>query len=104
MTQDAAPPQGRVVVAATPAAPATFDFDRLTPEIGWMLMGVGVLGVILPGLPGAPFFLAGGAVLIPGAKPRVARWFNDKPGPIKQTSMKILTRFLDDLDDQYPRR
>lgn len=84
--------------------PIRFDFERLTPEVGWMLIGVGVLGVILPGLPGAPFFIAGGAILVPGGKRRVARWFAKRPGPIKKRSLKVLTRFMDDLDAEYPRR
>lgn len=81
-----------------------FDFERLTPEVGWMLIWVGVLGVILPGLPGAPFFLVGGAVLAPGGKTRAALWADRNKGPVVRRSLKILTRFMDDLDARYPSR
>ena len=95
-------------VAKRPAAPAEpdvpFDLARLTPEIGWMMMGVGVLGVILPGLPGAPFFAVGGAVLVPGGKERMAKWIENHPGPITHRSLSIIGRFMDDLDAQYPRK
>jgi hypothetical protein len=87
--------------AANERAPV-FDFERLTPEVGWMLIGVGVLGVILPGLPGAPFFLVGGAALVPGGRRRMARWIRKHPGPITRQSMRILTRFMDDLEAEYP--
>ncbi len=90
--------------AAAGAEAQAFDFDRLTPELGWMLIWVGVLGVILPGLPGAPFFLVGGAVLAPGGKMTISRWIGDEPGPVVGRSLKILDRFLDDLDARYPQR
>jgi hypothetical protein len=93
-----------VAPAAAGEAAPHFDFERLTPEVGWMMIGVGVLGVILPGLPGAPFFLVGGAVLVPGGKRRIARWMEDRPGPIRRRSLKIIGRFMDDLDARYPRR
>ena len=92
--------------AAVPAAqPAQrFDLDRMTPEVGWMMIGVGVLGVILPGLPGWPFFLIGGAVLVPGGKRRVGRWLDNHQGPVTDRSLKIVERFMDDLDEHYPQR
>jgi hypothetical protein len=91
-----------VVVPAEPAP--RFDLERMTPEVGWMMIGVGVLGVILPGLPGWPFFLIGGAVLIPGGKGRVGKWIDQHPGPVTNRSVKIVERFMDDLDSRYPRR
>jgi hypothetical protein len=81
-----------------------FDFETLTPELGWMLMGVGVLGVILPGLPGAPFFIVGGAGLVPGGQKRISRWIGDDPKPITKQSLNIIGRFVNDLKARYPRR
>ncbi len=89
---------------ATSGETAKFDFETLTPEIGWMMMGVGVLGVILPGLPGAPFFLVGGAVLVPGGKKRIARWIGKKPRPAVEKSLDVIGRFMGDLETRYPRR
>ncbi len=80
-----------------------FDFEMLTTEFGWLMIGVGVIGVILPGLPGAPFFIAGAAVLIPGGKKRLTRWVAEHPGPMVQDSVNILARFVDDLETRYPR-
>jgi hypothetical protein len=95
---------GAQLPAVTAPDAARFDLERLTPEIGWMMIGVGVLGVILPGLPGAPFFAIGGAVLVPGGKRRIGGWLDRHQGPITNRSLKILGRFMDDHDSRYPRR
>jgi hypothetical protein len=104
--QDRAPPAAREPSTAETAAGdgALFDFEILTPEVGLMFLGVGVLGVILPGLPGLPFFLVGGAVLVPGGKRRISRWIGDDPKPLVRRSLDVVGRFMDDLDARYPRR
>ncbi len=79
-----------------------FGFDRLNPGVGWMLVGIGVLGFILPGVVGTPFFLLGGAVLVPGGKQRISRWASKKPRPIFRQSLKVVGRFMDDLERRYP--
>jgi hypothetical protein len=51
-------------VAAEQAAEDDRAIQRITNvprDVGWMMISVGVLGVILPGLPGAPFLVAGAA-------------------------------------------
>jgi hypothetical protein len=43
-------------------------------DVGWMVVAVGVLGVILPGIIGTPFLVAGIAVLVPEGPQRLTRW------------------------------
>ena len=68
-----------------------------------MMIYVGVLGVILPGLPGAPFLIAGTAVLTPGGPQLLTRWAKRKPKGVVHTSLKHISRWLDDLERRYPR-
>ena len=58
--------------------PVALRFEELPPDVGWVLVYVGVLGVILPGIPGLPFVIAGGAVLLPGGPQLLDRWVGQK--------------------------
>ena len=80
-----------------------FQLEDLSTEVGWLLVGVGILGVLLPGLPAAPFLIAGGAVVVPGGKKRLSRWIAAKPRPGIERAMRPLARFVDDLETRYPR-
>jgi len=75
---------------------------NLPRDVGWMMVSVGVLGVILPGLPGTPFLLAGIAVLAPGGPRLLTRWAGRKPKGFVHTSLKQIGRWLDDLERRYP--
>jgi hypothetical protein len=75
---------------------------NLPRDVGWMMVSVGVLGVILPGLPGTPFLLAGIAVLAPGGPRLLTRWAGRKPKGFVHTSLKLVGRWLDDLERRYP--
>ncbi len=83
--------------------PVALRFEELPPDVGWVLVYVGVLGVILPGIPGLPFVIAGGAVLLPGGPQLLDRWVGRKPPPVVHASMKQIARLLDDLERRYPR-
>ena len=72
--------------------------------VGWMMVSVGVLGVALPGVPGAPFLIAGIAVLAPGGPRLLTRWATRKPKGVVHKSLKQIGRWLDDLERRYPRR
>jgi hypothetical protein len=72
-------------------------------DVGWMMIYVGVLGVILPGLPGIPFLVAGTAVLSPGGPQLLTRWARRRPKGVVHTSLKHISRWLDDLERRYPR-
>jgi hypothetical protein len=75
----------------------------LPRDVGWMMVSVGVLGVILPGLPGTPFLIAGIAVLAPGGPRLLTRWARRKPKGVVHTGLKQIVRWLDDLERRYPR-
>jgi hypothetical protein len=66
---------------------------ELPREVGIMLVSVGTLGLVLPGLMGTPAIIAGGLVLWPGTFSGVEGWLR---------GMKQLGRFLDDLERRYP--
>jgi hypothetical protein len=99
--------------AREPAAPATAEeraeiariadrLERLPKEIGWIFMGVGVLGVILPALPGLPFLAAGALALAPGGPKRLSRWYRRDPSKVGLAAGRVLDRYLDDLERRYP--
>jgi hypothetical protein len=71
--------------------------EQLPREAGWLLMTAGVVGLVVPGMPGAPFLLAGAVVLAPGGSKLVSRWAG-------RSAMRPIGRFLDDLERRYPRR
>src|SRR3954453_16588252 len=76
--------------------------ERLPPEIGALLMVVGVAGLLLPGPVGSPFFIAGGIALWPSAFGRVGGWFRRKFPATHRTGMEQIVRYLDDLEKRYP--
>jgi hypothetical protein len=75
---------------------------KLPPEVGVVLMGAGLLGVILPGPVGTPLVLAGGLVLVPGAFQNAERWIARKFPAMHRAGMKYVDRFLDDFERRYP--
>jgi hypothetical protein len=102
---DPATPRGSDVVARETAEDdqAIARITNLPRDVGWMMVYVGVLGVILPGLPGAPFLIAGAAVLAPGGPQLLTRWAKRRPKGAVHTGLKHINRWLDDLERRYPR-
>lgn len=88
-------------VAPAPVAP--FKVEDISPELGWLLIGAGIIGIIAPGIPGAPFLVVGGMVLVPGGKKRLSRWVGDNPPKFVRESLGQLGRFVNDLESRYPR-
>lgn len=76
--------------------------EKFPRELGWLMVYVGVLGVILPGIIGFPFVIAGGAVLMPGGRKWLSRWVGRKPGRLARASLKQITRMADDIERRYP--
>jgi hypothetical protein len=66
-------------------------------EAGWLLITAGVVGLVVPGVLGTPFLLAGAVVLVPGGSKLLSRWAG-------RSAMRQIGRFLDDLGRRYPRR
>ena len=61
-----------------------------------------MLGVVLPGIIGFPFLIAGGAVVMPGGRKWLSRWVSRKPGRLVRASLKQITRMADDIERRYP--
>jgi hypothetical protein len=72
-------------------------------DVGWMMVSVGVLGVILPGLIGTPFLVTGIAVLAPGGPQPLIDWARRNPNWVVLAGLKQMGRWLDDLERRYPR-
>jgi hypothetical protein len=75
---------------------------ELPREVGVMLLSVGTLGIVLPGIMGTPALIAGGLVLWPKAFGRVESWFERRYPQLHHQSMKQIGRYLDDLEKRYP--
>jgi hypothetical protein len=76
--------------------------EHFPRELGWLMVYVGVLGVVLPGIIGFPFVIAGGAVLMPSGRKWLARYVGRKPGRLMRASLKQITRMADDIERRYP--
>jgi hypothetical protein len=90
------------VVILTPEGPRELNLTDLPREVGAMLVSVGVLGVILPGIAGMPALLAGGLVLWPRSFQGVESWFRGRYPKLHQSSMKQIGRYLEDLERRFP--
>ena len=77
--------------------------EDLPKEVGVILVSVGALGVVLPGLMGAPAIVAGGLVLWPGTFGGLDEWLRRRNPGLYHRGMQQLGRFLDDLERRYPR-
>jgi hypothetical protein len=100
--------RGAEADALTPEEQAEFEralrrIERFPREFGWLMIYVGVLGIVLPGVIGFPLVIAGGAVLMPGGRQwLVRRWSSRQPGRLVRASLKQIVRMADDLDRRYP--
>jgi hypothetical protein len=101
-----AAPRGTDVAAEEAAEDdqAVLRIANLPRNVGWMMVSVGVVGVILPGIPGAPFLIAGIAVLTPGGPRLLTRWATRRPKGVVHKGLRQIGRWLDDLERRYPRR
>jgi hypothetical protein len=76
--------------------------QRLPPEVGAVLVAVGIAGMILPGPVGTPLLLAGGLALMPAVFGRAERWFEKRFPNLHWHGMKNVNRFIDDLERRFP--
>ena len=77
--------------------PTVVRVEQLPKDAGWLLITAGVVGLVVPGVLGTPFLLAGALVLAPGGTKLLSRWASP-------SAMRQIGRFLDDLERRYPRR
>ncbi len=75
----------------------------LPPEVGAVLVTVGVVGLIIPGPFGTPFVLAGGLVLAPRYFHRAELWLQRRYPKVHQTGRRHIDRFIDDFEKRFPR-
>lgn len=83
----------------------TIDGDRLRAlpkEIGVMLVSVGALGVVLPGIVGVPAVVAGGLILWPKAFGKVDGWLEKRFPKTRRDGMKQIGRFIEDFEKRFP--
>jgi hypothetical protein len=78
--------------------------QALPKEVGVMLVSVGTLGIVMPGIMGAPAIIAGGLVLWPETFGRVESWFERRWPKLHQEGMRQISRYLSDLEKRYPTR
>ena len=71
--------------------------EQLPTEAGWLLITAGIVGLVVPGVFGTPFLLAGALVLAPGGTKLLSRL-------VGHSGMRQIGRFLDNLERRYPRR
>ena len=93
-------PGGSAAGAAGP--PAIRRIEDLPKEVGVMLVSVGAVGVVLPGMMGAPALIAGGLVLWPRTFGPLEDWFRRRNPRLYHRGMQQVSRFLDDLERRYP--
>lgn len=91
-----------VEVIAFDAAATRDRLSRLPTEVGVILIGIGMAGIVLPGMIGVPLILTGGAALMPQTIAPAERWFENRfPGMYEQ-GMRHVDRFLQDFYRRYP--
>jgi hypothetical protein len=88
--------------ADTAAESTRTRIRRLPPEVGAVLLSVGIAGVLLPGPVGTPLLLAGGLVLMPSVFGRVERWMERRFPLVHSHGMRYVDRFIDDFERRYP--
>jgi len=91
--------------------PATYsDLERemherlqyMPREIGVLVVSIGVLGMVLPGMVGAPALLAGGLMLWPRGFRSVNGWIRRRFPRVHDNGVEQLLRYLDDMEKRYP--
>ena len=75
---------------------------NLPAPVGVVLMGIGIVGLVLPGPIGTPFLLAGGLVLAPKVFGGLDHFVQRRFPEFHQVGMESVDRFLADLEKRYP--
>ncbi len=76
--------------------------DKLPPEVGALLIVVGVVGVLLPGPVGSPFLVAGGLAMWPSGFRKVEDLMQKVSPRLYAEGIRQLERYLADLERRYP--
>ncbi|NDC53581.1 MAG: hypothetical protein EBZ74_04655 [Planctomycetia bacterium] len=76
--------------------------ERMPREIGVLLVTIGALGIVLPGMVGTPALLAGGLMLWPRGFRSVDGWIRRKCPKLHYEGSRQMIRYLDDMERRYP--
>lgn len=87
----------------TSAPTAGISLSELPRDIGWLLIGAGIVGELAPGVIGTPFWVSGALILWPNKGRRVERLLERRAPSLLAFGQKQVLRFLEDLDRRYPR-
>lgn len=98
------PSPAEAEVAAVQPQPEEIEarLAALPKEVGVLLVTIGTMGVVLPGIVGTPALLAGGLMLWPRGFRAVNGWLQRKCPKIHGHGAAQLIRYLDDLERRYP--
>ncbi len=77
-------------------------FRNLPTPIGFILMGVGVSGLVIPGMVGLPLFVAGGLILAPWTLGNMDDYLMKRFPNLYTSGLHAMDRFLTDLEKRYP--
>ena len=89
--------------AVSPAEQAMHDrLEQMPREIGVLLVSIGALGMVLPGMVGTPALLAGGLMLWPRGFRSVNGWLRRRFPRVHGHGVDQLLRYLDDMENRYP--
>ncbi|HEV3344256.1 MAG TPA: hypothetical protein VG125_28025 [Pirellulales bacterium] len=75
---------------------------NLPTPVGLLLLGLGVVGVVLPGPMGAPLVVASGLVLAPRTFTKVEKCVRKRFPHLHQAGLAIVERYVNDLEKRYP--
>ncbi len=89
-------------VSAFPADANHRKLQELPREVGVMLVTVGALGWVLPGMAGTPALVAGGLILWPNMFGKLERWAQRRYPSAYNKGMKQVGRYLDDFERRFP--
>jgi hypothetical protein len=91
-----------VELVAFDAAATRDRLSRLPAEVGVILIGIGMAGVVLPGMIGIPLIVTGSAALMPQTIAPVERWIEERFPNAYEQGMRHVDRFLQDFYRRYP--
>lgn len=75
---------------------------KLPPEIGTMLIAIGIAGILLPGPIGTPMLIAGALVYWPKTFAPLERSFAKRCPGIHREGVIQIKRFISDLNRRFP--
>jgi hypothetical protein len=90
---------------SAPETPPVDDVEalkQLPKEVGVMLMTVGVMGLVLPGVVGTPAVIVGGLVLWPKTFSKMENWFRGRCPDFHKKGVIQMKRYIADLEKRYP--